>query len=522
MKLWRQAFCGVILFGLAFTAPAALAQMQSVSFGNGLGTLTYGASGETFQCRKAGGLQSQYTRWSFRGFVYTNSQNVTQSITAILTYIDGLPAASGTCLATKPGPTVTFNSSNYSIVSGYSIVLTPGPGLVNASIAVPGYINPKYAVVGVIYAPPGSQSFVTYSNTKLVSNTTTITNTFLNSITKTVKVTTPDSPPIPLLGFLNASQTQTQSSTLTQQSKDSTSVTANYTNTQGLTLFGPGPKNDCGPSAGDFIGVDHDCDLIKVWVNPVLLFTVTNGDSVEWDGYGFSALDTTAPIHIVDILVGCLNGDIAAAMNDPRCAPSLGEFQRAWAANENWPAGQGPALTQADLNNILAADPWGLCTPNSPIGASACPTFSTDGTFTLLPPQFSISSLQNIPYHEGAPETVWSVSTTDTTTQGQDDQTSFSQTFGIENAYTGSGFLKGFGGSVSTSQTLTTTYEVNNSTTMANTAAGQATIIGAACNGSPCTPSYPPTPALYGTGTEFDIFLDHFFGTFAFVPSSYE
>ncbi|MGC2695562.1 MAG: hypothetical protein WA738_07205 [Candidatus Angelobacter sp.] len=512
MKLWRRGFYGIIFLGVTFIAPAALAQTQSFSFGNGLGTLTYTATGDTEFCTGFRGFQAQFTDWSFSNFTYTTSQNTTQQITGFTTYVDGLVRAQGSCPATSAGRSITFNGS------GYMIVITPGPGFVTATISMPGYINPKYVVVGVIYAPPGSKSSVSYTNTSLVSNTTAITDTFMNSTTKTVKVTSPGG----LFGFLGGSETQTQSTTLTQQSQNSSSVTSSYTNTQSLKLFGPGPSNNCGSVAGDYIGVDHDCDLIKVWVNPVMLFTLTNdGDSnavVQWNGYGSSSLDTTAPIHIVDILVGCLNGDIAAS--DSRCAPPLGEFQRTWAPNENWPSGQGPGLTQADLNNILAADPWGHCTPNSPIGSSACPTFSPG--FVLLPPQFSLSSLQNVPYTEGSPQSDWMVSTTNSTTQGQESQTSYSQTYGVEDAFTGTDFLKGFGANVSTSQTLTWKYEVNNQTTVSNTFAGQASITGPACNGNPCTPPYPPNPALYGTGTEFDIFLDHFFGTFVFLPSSYQ
>ncbi|HSS98916.1 MAG TPA: hypothetical protein VLK33_17900 [Terriglobales bacterium] len=510
MRWWQWALYGLIFAGVGFLAPAASAQTQSFDFGTGLGTLTYFASGDTEFCTGLHGFQAQFTNWSFSNFAYTGPDNVTHPISGFTTYVEGLARAQGNCPATRAGKTITAQGT------GYTIVITPGPGAVTATISVPGYINPKYVVAGVIYAPPGSHSFVSYSSTNSFSSTTKITDTFLNSVTKTVKITTPGG----LFGFLGGSQTQTQSTTLEQQSQDSTSVTASFSSTQSVTLFGPGPSNNCGPSAGDFIGVDHDCDLIEVWVNPVLLFTLTSDGGVQWNGYGFSSLDPTAPIHIVEILVGCLNGDIAAS--DSRCAPPLGEFQRTWAANENWPAGQGPGLTQSDLNNILAADPWGRCTPNSAIGSSACPTFSTDGTFTLLPPQFSISDQRNVPYRQGGAQTTWLVSTGTSTAQSQASQTSFSQTFGVENSFTGSGFLAGFGANVSVSRTLTWRYEVNNSTTASSTFVGQATIIGPACNGNPCTPLYPPNPLLFGTGTEVDIFVDHFFGTFVFVPSFYQ
>lgn len=515
MRLWFKRFFCIFVVSTAFTVSGAMAQTQSFSFGNGLGTLTYNVNGDTEPCTGLKGFEAFFTDWSFSNFKYIASDNTTYQLSGFTSYVDGLARAQGSCPATYAGRTITASGS------GFTMVISPGPGYVTATISVPGYINPKYVIVGVIYAPPGSKSFVDYSNTNFVSNTASITNTFINSTTKTVKITTPGSG---LSGFFGGTQIQTQSTTLTQTSQTSSSVTSSYTSTQGLKLFGPGPNNNCGPQAGDYIGVDHDCDLIKVWVNPVMLFTLTNDDSgtiVQWNGYGFSTLDTTAPIHIVDILVGCLNGDIATS--DSRCAPSLGEFQRTWAAGENWPSGQGPGLTQNDLNNILAADPWGQCKPSSLIGSSTCPTYSVNsGIFTLLPPQFTLSNLQNIPYTEGAPQTTWSVSTTNSNTQGQQSQTSFSQTYGVENAFSGTNFLEGFGANVSISQTLTWVYAVNNQTTNSITFAGQASIIGPACNGNPCTPPYPPNPALYGTGTEFDIFWDHFFGTFVFVPSSYQ
>jgi hypothetical protein len=378
-----------------------------------------------------------------------------------------------------------------------------------------GYINPKYVVVGVVYAPPGSQSYVNYTNSTTVSSTLDTTQTFTSGTTYSVSVTTPGG----LFGFLGGTRTTTESETLTQQSQDSKSVTASYTDTSALQLYGPGSNNNCGTLANDYIGVDHDCDLIKVWINPVMLFTVgSNGIPIIWNGYGSSELDTTAPIHIVDILVGCLNGDLAAS--DSRCAPPLGEFQRTWAASENWPTGQGPGLTQQDLNNILAADPWGNCVPNSPIGSSVCPTYTTPG-FVLLPPQFTLSDQENIPYRQGGAGTAWTVSTTSSTTQGQESKTTFSQTWGYEDSFKGSGFLSGIEAKLSQSQTLTAAYEVENKTTVSNTFTGVANITGPACSGNPCNPAYPPSAQTYGEATEFDIFVDNFFGTFAFVPAAY-
>lgn len=502
----------LILLAVFVSTSSAWGQAQEYPFSAGFGQLNYNVGVNSPSCTVGSPPRQQhvhYSLYSYSNFSYVSATGTTTPLGISASAVANSPGGPG-CPA-NGGSTVTATGS------GYVFTVVPEAGTINATLNLPGYINPKYVVVGVVYAPPGSKSSVDYTNSTMVSNTSSVSNTFMSSVTSTVSVTTPGG----LFGFLGGTKTTTFSQTLSQQNQDSKSVTASYTDTASLQLSGPGPSNNCGPSAGDFIGVDHDCDLIKVWVNPVALFTlVTTGPNfteAQWNGYGFSTLDPTAPIHIVDILVGCLNSDIAPT--DSRCAPALGEFQRTWAANEIWPSGQGPGLTQADLNNILAADPWGQCKPTSPIGSSACPTFSSG--FALLPPHFFLSDLENVPYSEGSPQTNWKIATMSSTTQGEESQTGYSETYGVESAFKGTDFLEGFGASVSLSETFSFKYEVNNQTTVSNMFTGDANITGPACSGNPCSPAYPPSSPVYGQGTEFDIFIDNFFGTFVFVPSSY-
>jgi hypothetical protein len=501
------------LIPAVFLAGALAMPLSAASnnFGTGLGTLTYTATqGWGARCIENNGRTFRYYVYGYSNFNYVAADGTTTPISGGTSYTSGGAPSQG-CPLIPPGPTITFNGN------GYSIVITPKTdAVVSSTITIPGYINPKYAVLAVVYAPPGSQSNVDYTNSKSVSNTSTLTGTFINGVNITVKVTTSGG----IFGFLGGSRTTTSSTTVMQQSQDSKSVTASYTQTELLKVPGPGSGNNCSSSvspANDFVGVDHDCDHIEVWINPVLSVTLTNG-TVVWNGYGYSELDPTAPIDIVDILVGCLNGDIPAA--DSRCASKFSQFQRTWAANENWPSGAGPGLTQADINNILTADPWGQCKPNAPIGSSTCPTYSTPG-FVLLPPQFTISDLQDVPYSQGGAQTGWTVTTTTSSTQGQESKSSYSQMFGVEDAFTAGKFIVGLSASLSVSQTLTWTYEQNNSTTTSGTFTGMANITGPACTGSPCNPAYPPSTQTYGTATEFDIFQDTFFGTFAFLPAFY-
>jgi hypothetical protein len=390
-----------------------------------------------------------------------------------------------------------------------------------AAVYVPGtfgYINPKYVVSDVLYAPPGSKSSAVYTSSTTVSNTTSLTNTFTSGTTVTDSTTTlagaPNPDPSKVFMWLNGSITSTYSSTETQQSQTSGSQTLSRTTSNGLSVPGP---------ASDYVGLDHDYDIIEVWINPVLLFTVysttmTGQTQVVWWGYGSSGLDTTAPIDIWPIPVGCLNGDFP--QTESACTPALNAFQRPWAANENWPSGLGPGLTQSDLNNILAADPWGRCTPNDPIGSTACPTYTTGFLLT----NFSLSDQTQVPYTQplpGGQPGAYShgVSTTNAQTQGSSTTVTYSQTWGYEFDQVGTGFLSAFSSKLSFAQTLTWSYAYSNSLTVSGTKTGQANVTSPACVGNPCNPSYPPAAPTFGTATAFDIFVDGRFGTFAFLPA---
>jgi hypothetical protein len=417
------------------------------------------------------------------------------------------------CTATLENPAAGTHTLTW---TWQQVTVAPKSGSTTFYVGTSGYINPKYVVLGVFYAPPGSKSYVSYANSTTVSSTHTVVDTSSVSNTVSVSVTASGG----LGGYLNGSETSSYSDTVTQESQDTTSVTASFTDTSTFQYYGPGSSNNCSTTtttASDYVGVDHDCDHIKIWLNPVLLFTVSNGGAV-WNGYGYSALDPVAPIHVDDVLVGCLNLDIPST--DSRCAPAYGDFARSWATNENWPSGQGPGLTSDDIAAIVAADPWGNCLPTSAIGASACPTYTTPG-FVLLPPQYNLSDQENVPYNQGAQPEMYVVSTTNSTMEGQKDTTTYKQTYGVEDTFKGSGWLAGFSASIGSSQTLTTSYEVDNTTTVTNTVTGTANITPPACTGDPCNPVYPPSPQLYGEADDFDIFVDQFFGTFVFVPSDY-
>ena len=100
---------------------------------------------------------------------------------------------------------------------------------------VQGYINPKYLIVGVTYAPPGSQSFVQYTDSAAVGNTASINSSFgdQTSVTTSVMFGTD------IFGFANGKETDTSTTNYGQTSSSSNSVTITQTQQVSDKTFGP-------------------------------------------------------------------------------------------------------------------------------------------------------------------------------------------------------------------------------------------------------------------------------------------
>lgn len=289
----------------------------------------------------------------------------------------------------------------------------------------------------------------------------------------------------------------TSTTTYTEGSYTSSSVTVSKTTS--LSDQTPGPANP-------YVGLDHDYDVIWLWLNPVQLFTVhedaNNGiQYVEYNGLGFSTLDQSS-MEVYPVYVGWLNGDIA--MTTDQAKPP----QRVWAASESWPAGQGPALTSADFQNIVQADPYWQCTPNP----SGCPK-TVDGTrFTQTPLN------QNVVYVQapvgGQPLTqMYTEGYTGSSTQGQGGSYSLAQAFGWEQTFGTSLFGIGLKTTLQLSDTLTWTNTWDSSLTNSNTSTAETSITGPPCvvSGLSCV------PPCNGT-TEFALYEDNLYGTFMFYP----
>jgi hypothetical protein len=345
MLFRSRRFIGLALvaFGALSGAGPAFAQTynKTVNLGANLGTLNYTVTLVARSC-EALGVLVDFTQQSYYNFSYVSTQNVGQPISGS-TYYAGIASrfsGSGNC-PTRYGPTIAYNGN------GYTISISPGSDeSVKATMSVPGYVNPKYIVLGVTYAPPGPQSFMNYANSALVSNTSSVGQTLSSGYTLSIATTLNAG----ILGWANGSTTTTASTSWMQASTNTSSVTVSKES--GVSVSVPGPANA-------YIGIDHDYDVIWVWLNPVALFTLNSGGAVQWNGYGYSTLDQSA-MDVVGVYVGCLNGDLSQTSCNSLYQTA---FARNWAAVETWPSGQGPGLTSTDLQSILGADPYGRCSP---------------------------------------------------------------------------------------------------------------------------------------------------------------
>jgi hypothetical protein len=495
------------VIAIVLLASSASAQ-TTINFGANLGHFTYTSTSKQAQCQGEWGEIVSYTN-----FTYVSSQGITQNIPGTLVY-HAFSGRDPRC--PRSGSQGTYQGSGYTIV-----MTTPpsGPGCFCAVITVPGYVNPKYIVTGVIYAPPGHSSSVDYLNSNLVSSTVTTKTTYASQYKEGTAVTISKS----LFGWKNgsidssskASSSYTQSTTTT----DSTAITVQKTTSTDLLVPGP---------ACDYCGVDHDYDLIAVWLNPVKLYTLTNGGVVQPNGYGFSTFDQPG-VDVYYVYAGELNGDI------PMRTSTTTAFARVWAGSNNgfqYASGDGPALSAQDEQSILKLDPYFNCTYKSAINdAVDCPeppdsTRYTQSTNASFPYQQPIPGGQPIQKTYG-----WSYTNTDT--QGTDVSVSNSQTYGLEQSFGGK--LFGYGYQVTHTQewTNTYTYETSNQFTSSNTSTATASITGPICNdvGGACSPQYPPPNAYnpftctalslatsFGQGDNMYIYQDNLFGTFLIEP----
>ncbi len=239
---------------------------------------------------------------------------------------------------------------------------------------------PKYLVLGVVYAPPGSASSVTYSKSSMVGSQISISsnNSYNSSQSTSVSleggITLIGLPVIGTLNVFDASVGTTSGSGWgTQQSNTNTIA---IQTTQGNSVATAGPVSSA-------LGVNHDNDIIYVLLNPAVLtaniVTGANG-SFLWGGIASNSCDmtdSTDQIDIFQITGGCdpnqypfpdIVGIPVWCLKNPynpsqSCAQWLPYTSRSWDATY-WGTDPstglplGPMLTLRDYADILSQDPF--------------------------------------------------------------------------------------------------------------------------------------------------------------------
>jgi hypothetical protein len=354
---------------------------------------------------------------------------------------------------------------------------------------VSGTIGPKYLVLTVTYAPPGSASLVTYSNSTLLGTSLSLNSSFTNDVSVSASI----DKGLNIFGFLDGDSTSTASLDLQQQTDTSSSVAVNETTTKSTQVKGP---------LDSALGVDHDEDIIWLWLNPVIHFVVTSPTSFQWTGFGF---DSNDPVHNTDVFgvaVKFLNGHAAMP------ASYADVLARRWAPPidcvatdpECGPAGtKPPGLTAADFAAILTADPFS--NPSYVINVPTGATCTVDGRFCL-------TTNQNFQYSPpppgGQPITqAFSMVHQTTTTQGQG--ATNTRKVGFSTEYNASvDFIGKIKAKLAIADTLTWTHKWN---TLSTQQVGQTAALSVT----------GPTVADNYTGpVEFNVFQDNIYGTFMF------
>ncbi|TXH66183.1 MAG: hypothetical protein E6Q88_12435 [Lysobacteraceae bacterium] len=367
-----------------------------------------------------------------------------------------------------------------------------------------GYIAPKYKIMGVTYAPPGRSSNVTYGSESKVGNTTTLESSFSVSTGTeyTASVGLDISKWIPVNGLgVKVGGSSSSEFSITNTNKFETTIEKSVA----LTYQTNGPS--CS-GCDDNISVDHNYDVVWLWLNPLELFTTYSLEPkvVEWNGYGWNPKDPVAGVDLYPVLVGYLNGTWPTT-------PDRGvgaKLARAWAATgEVWQPGQGPGLTCADKGAIAKADPFAAyldaaCVRRASPYVMSSP-FPVAGGTTADKRFTRLTQLPTVNYSYGAPITNLSIRNVNTTTVASGLKTSYTQSYSYDAGFKLAPWLLTIEANSKTKNSITATYSVNRSLTNSTTTSSGILIT-------------PPTNMFYPGYTQFAVFQDNVYGTFMFYP----
>jgi hypothetical protein len=203
-----------------------------------------------------------------------------------------------------------------SATSGMQPEISPNPPIppIKPPPIYTGQLTPKYQILGLLYAPPGtnggkSSSQVAYGSGSTTGTTNSVSNSFKESVDISASIAAG-------LG-VNAEFTASVDTTDTSQ------VVISKTETSQISVAGPAQD-----------GISHGNDLFYLWLNPLLDVTVEDGRVLSWQ------LSVTSPPMIIQYVY-------ASWLQNPSLIPA-GVAQLLSAHG----------FTTADYAQILACNPF--------------------------------------------------------------------------------------------------------------------------------------------------------------------
>lgn len=451
------AFCFICL-------PAALAWGQLTN------TTTTTDKTLSQDCDSVTITTTQWSNWAFTDSFGTHSFTVTtEEIPRVLVSFDGKDEV---CPGTGR---VTTQDGDSTDGEGYHLHAVGG----NGTITYKGSITPKFVVLGVIYAPPGSKSTVDYGASTLLGTATSLSSSFTSGNSVSASSSLGIGASIPGVSF-GDSVTSTASTSYTQQSDTSSSLSVNKISTSDIIVPGP---------ASSAAGIDHSTDVVLIWLNPAAIFSLTPGSGViNWTNLAFDARDPASDMDVVALQLAQLEN------------PALISSATQQSLDRSW-AGPGGALTSADLLTIAARDPFS--NPSYTVSVPSGSSCSSDGRFCLAGSQdFSYQP----PAPGGQPITEkMSVQYQTTASSGQAATDTYQVGFTTDlNAH--AAFAVQFSADVKTSSTLSWMNKWSSTRTNTSGQSASLSITG------------PASSDNYMGPTEFNLFQDSVYGTFMFFP----
>jgi hypothetical protein len=450
-------------FATSATSPTGVA-FGSLNSPNTLDDYTYTSLHDITRSPKEGGGYG-FTTLCFKGFASNPGQSwLVQATASGHTYTSplnyGWEPSDGTACWNIQGAGPAFE--------GHTTVAMTITHLSNA-----GWIAPKWQVVGITYAPPGSKSTATYTSGFLSGTATKNTATFKTTESVSDKITGG----FDLFGLFVGNTTSTIAANWSQQQSSSTSISVANQYATGLIVPGPAPGTD---------GVDHDYDTVYVWVNAAVQLAF-NGNIVGFGGYNWDARDPITGMDVVPLTVGELRGtqtipaDVRARLN------------------RTWDSSLG-ALTSVDLLAIAETDPF-YANPSYNPNSDPHHRFDLPNGLDLI--------INYVPEPAGGQPT-GETYTSQYSTTSEAGQTA-TQTFTTSYAFEGTAsaaFILALGGSVTVSGQYTSTNEFSGTISSGTVQSANFTI-------------YPPLSTDNYTGpTAIQVWKDNIYGTFMFYPEN--